>query len=82
MLLIHPDSNEVVVKIEKNDVKIINNFLFKGLKVNGISIPGALRDSFEGKKVIYIEDPLFAKAFIEVYYPNCLKEAGFKLIDL
>lgn len=67
MKLVHKSSGFVVAEKQGRTVSIKDPFLAKELKLKGISIPVPLRDKFEGKAVVRMGDPLFSKAFEEVY---------------
>lgn len=78
MLLIHPVNHFIVAEVNKDRVKIYNKYLLEALRINGICIPKKFQEVFKDKKMVYPGDALFPKAFVEIYYPFCLREAGFK----
>jgi hypothetical protein len=47
------------------------------MKETGILIPPLLTQTFEGREVVFLGDPLFEKAFIEVYYPFCIAHSVY-----
>jgi hypothetical protein len=51
------------------------------LTKSGIHIPFNKQQDFSNRKIIYYkdQDPLVAKAIIEVYFPSTLRESGFTL---
>ena len=44
----------------------------------GIAIPQDYRNEFDGKKIIYIEDEEFARAFKEIFYEYHLNHRKFQ----
>lgn len=78
MKLIHKNTGFTVVEIQKNTVHIKDPFLEKQLKLKGIAIPEFLRPEYNGKPVITMDDPLFSKAFTEVYLPLYLGENSYE----
>lgn len=69
MKLVDPKTDHAIIEFKDNTVKFYSAFLEKILRQEGISIPPGMRSSFNGKEVIFIDDPLFEKAFIEVFWP-------------
>lgn len=67
MKLVHKSTGFIVAEKQGRTVSIKDPFLAKELKLKGISIPAPLRDKFGGKAVVKMDDPLFPKAFEEVY---------------
>lgn len=67
MKLVQKETGHVVVEFQNHKAKFHSHFLEKILSAEGIFIPPVLRNQFEEKEVVYMEDPLFEKAFIEVY---------------
>lgn len=82
------DSNDIsIIYITETTVEFTSDasMIKKILEESGIFIPACRQAEFENKKVIHLDkdlssDPIFAKAFIECYFPNSLRESGFKLI--
>jgi hypothetical protein len=69
MKLIHSKTKFVVVEFQNDKVIFHDRFLEKEMKLRGIAIPPALRDQYEQKAFVKLQDPLFQKAFQEIYYP-------------
>jgi hypothetical protein len=81
MKLIHKQSGFVVAQQQDTALKINDPFLEKELKIKGITIPVALRKDYDGKSVIMMDDPLFPKAFKEVYMKLSMKEEMYQWTD-
>jgi hypothetical protein len=47
---------------------------------SGIGVQPADKPRFEGRGYVKIEDPLFAKALRELYFPRTLRKMGFELV--
>ncbi|MFI0434816.1 MAG: hypothetical protein ACH350_03675 [Parachlamydiaceae bacterium] len=77
--LCHPATNDIVAEISDDKVQFHEENLKKVLNLVGIIIPEPMKEEFENKRTIYPKDKLFYKAFVDVYYPCCLKENGFIL---
>jgi hypothetical protein len=79
-LLINPRTHEVAAKLTeasgKQTVEVYEQWLLRGLSVNGIAVPGGFID---GKCYILLTDKpeWFAKAFTEVYYRHGLMQGGY-----
>lgn len=72
MKLINTKTGFVVVEFKEGKAEFHDRFLEAEMKETGILIPPAMIGGFGGKEVIFLGDPLFEKAFIEVYYPLCI----------
>ncbi len=72
MKLVNTKTGFVVVEFKEKQVKFYDRFLEVEMKETGILIPPALSSLYENKEVIFFGDPLFEKAFVEVYYPLCI----------
>lgn len=72
MKLINTKTGFVVVEFKQGKAEFHDRFLEAEMKETGILIPPAMTASYANKEVIYLGDPLFEKAFIEVYYPLCI----------
>ncbi len=75
--LVHSTSGFVVVEFKEDQIVFNDRFLKVEMEEQGILIPPALKDQFNGKEVVYIDDPLFRKAFVEVYYPLCIADPAY-----
>ena len=78
MQLIHKKTGFVVAEENRTALAIKDPFLLKDLQISGISIPSALRGQYEGKANIKMDDPLFPKAFKEVYLKLQMKEGMYE----
>jgi hypothetical protein len=48
---------------------------------SGIGVPAFDREKFGHKEWIKMDDPLFAKALREIYFPDVLKKMGYKISE-
>ena|SRR3990167_963024 len=78
MKLINKKTGFIVVEFNQGQVKFYDRFLEGEMKETGIWIPEIMRDQFENKEVIFLGEPLFQKAFIEVYYPLCIAQVLYE----
>lgn len=78
MKLINTKTGFVVVEFREGKAQFHDRFLEAEMKETGILIPPLFAHNFEGKEVIYFGDPLFEKAFIEVYYPLCIANSLYQ----
>jgi len=78
MKLINKKTGFIVVEFQKGKVQFHDRFLEAEMKETGILIPPAMTDQFEGKEVIFLGEPLFEKAFLEVYYPLCIANSVYQ----
>jgi hypothetical protein len=76
MKLVKKETGRVVVEFKDNTVKFYSPSLEAEIRRDGVSIPPIMRAQFGGEEVIFIDDPLFEKAFIEVYWPLCMASAN------
>lgn len=68
--IINPKTGFVDVEIQGDEVVIHNRFIKAELEQGGIAIPENLRAQFSGQELVQIADPLFGKAFLEIYSPS------------
>ncbi len=78
MKLINTKTGYIVVEFENGKVQFHDRFLETEMKETGIFIPASMTSEFEGKEVVYLGDPLFEKAFVEVYYPLCIANSLYQ----
>lgn len=78
MKLVNTKTGFVVVEFKQGKAEFHDRFLEAEMKETGILIPPALTHSFQDKEVIFLGDPLFEKAFVEVYYPLCIANAVYQ----
>lgn len=78
MKLVNTQTGYVVVEFQKGKAQFNDRFLEAEMKESGILIPPALSDQFDGKEVIFPDDPLFEKAFVQVYYPLCISNQTYE----
>ncbi len=78
MKLINKKTGFVVVEFKGGKAEFHDRFLEAEMKETGILIPPGLVKQFGNKEVIFYDDPLFEKAFIEVYYPLCIANSLYQ----
>lgn len=69
MKLVNVKSGFVVVEFSKGETHFGDRFLEAEMRKAGILIPQAKRAEFGGKDSVLLGDPLFQKAFVEIYVP-------------
>lgn len=78
MKLVNTKTGFVVVEFQDGKAQFHDRFLEAEMKETGILIPPALVSNYQDKEVIFLGDPLFEKAFIEVYYPLCIANVVYQ----
>ena len=76
--LINMKTGRAVVEFFSGRAIFHDRFLEEEMRQVGICIPSHMLEMFDGKSVIYLTDPLFEKAFIEVYTPFYIENALFQ----
>jgi len=79
--LVNMETGSVVVEFVNGKVQFTDWFLEIEMKKNGIYIPPSIKQHFYGKEIVYIGDPIFERAFIEVYYPLCIANSLYQWQD-
>ena len=69
MQLVDKNTGKVILEFRDEAVIFHSPFLEAQFEERGIPIPLAMQALFEGKQEIFLGDPLFQKAFVEVYLP-------------
>ena len=75
--LINTKTEKTVVTFIGDKVEIHHPILAKELERFGIFIPPIFRETFEGKTAIFLGDPLFQKAFTDVYCPLVIADPAY-----
>ncbi len=78
MKLINKKTGFVVVEFKEGKAEFHDRFLEVEMKETGILIPPMMAKTFHDREVIFLGDPLFEKAFIEVYYPLCIAHSVYQ----
>jgi hypothetical protein len=78
MKLVNTKTGFVIVEFKQGKAEFFDRFLEAEMKETGILVPPAMGPLFENKEVILLGDPLFEKAFIEVYYPLCIANSLYQ----
>jgi|SRR3989344_1098802 len=76
MKLVERKTGETIIEFKDKTVTFHCHFLEKALREGGILIPPIMRREFGGKEVVFVDDPLFEKAFVEVYWPMYMATAN------
>ena len=79
--LMNMETGAVVVEFVDGSVEFGDCFLELEMELNGIYIPSSKKMDFEGKEIVYMNDPLFEKAFREVYDPLCIANSLYQWQD-
>ena len=69
MKLVNTKTGFVLVEFKNGQPSFSDRFLEAEMKERGIAIPAARKNDFQGKETICLSDPLFQKAFVEIYVP-------------
>ena len=67
MKLVKKETGQTIVEFKDHKAIFHSKFLEKVLSNEGILIPPVLRHEFDGKEIIFIDDPLFEQAFVQIY---------------
>lgn len=78
MKLVNVKSGFVVVEFDQEKALFGDRFLEAEMKESGIAIPANRRAEFGGKETILLGDPLFRKAFVEVYVPLSIASSAYR----
>jgi hypothetical protein len=78
MKLVNTKTGFVVVEFKQGKAEFYDRFLEAEMKETGILVPPVMSKDFEEKEVILLGDPLFEKAFIEIYYPYCIANVVYQ----
>jgi hypothetical protein len=78
MKLVNTKTGFVVVEFKQGKAEFHDRFLEAEMKETGILIPPSFVSQYQGKEVILLTDPLFEKAFIEIYYPLCIANVVYQ----
>ena len=79
MKLVHSVTGFVVVEFSQEGKPAFNDrFLKAEMEEQGILIPPSMRTQFNNQEVVYLDDPLFSKAFVEVYFPLCIADPAYE----
>lgn len=78
MKLVNTRTGFVVVEFKQGKAEFHDRFLEAEMTETGILIPPALKESFQNKEIVFLSDPLFEKAFIEIYYPLCIASSLYQ----
>lgn len=81
--IVEPQTKTILATIYRDRVEFTTEGkgLRSNLELSGVNIPAEKRVAYMGRSVVHIADPLFPKAFVDCYFPSCLKESGLKLIQ-
>lgn len=80
MKLVDIETGDIMIEFIEGRVQFLHWFLERVLTNKGIFIPPYLQSEFRNKKAIFPDDPLFQKAFIEVYCKFSLTDPSYQWI--
>ena len=81
MKLVNSKTGFVIAEVSENKCQFHDPIMEQELTNEGIFIPQFLRSEFNGKKHVFPGDPLFAKAFVTVYYEFTIKNKQLFVIE-
>ena len=70
---------KTVATVSEGKIEFYDEILKKVMESHGIQISTAKRESFAGRRIVFLADgnqELFIKAFKEIYYPHVLERHG------
>jgi hypothetical protein len=67
-----------IAEVKDDKVYISRDMLKNQMYLYGVPIPGPLQESFNNKRRVTFDDPLFTRAFIQIYCPDYLQRQGCK----
>ena len=76
--LINAETGSVIVEFLDGKIQFYDRFLETEMKESGIYIPRSKTSDFQDKEIVYLGDPMFEKAFIDVYYPFCIANSLYQ----
>jgi hypothetical protein len=76
MKLVEKETGQAIIEFKDKAVIFHCHFLEKALREGGILIPPIMKRQFDGKEVVFVDDPLFEKAFVKVYWPMYMETAN------
>ncbi|HSX38622.1 MAG TPA: hypothetical protein VLE95_07320 [Chlamydiales bacterium] len=76
--LVNMETGSIIVEFSNDTIRFHDYFLKAEMKQSGIYIPHFKKNYFDEKEIVYLGDPLFKKAFIEIYYPICIGNATYQ----
>ncbi len=82
MTLLVNNHEEKVLTFDNNGTPTFHHEDFElDLRITGVAIPPLLQKEYSNQNKVLTSSPLFKKAFIELYFPEKLKNLGWKLQD-
>lgn len=78
MKIVHKKTQKCLVEFKDGGAHFYDPILEKEMSHKGVYIPPFMRESFEGKTEVFPQDPLFQKAFLEVYCIFVLPQHEFE----
>jgi hypothetical protein len=68
-----------VAEVKDDKVYFFRDSLEEKMHVFGVPIPARLRENFNNQQFVNFDEPLFARAFIQIYFPYYLHRQGCTL---
>ena len=78
MKLVNTRTGFVVVEFKDGAAQFQDRFLEAEMRDRGISIPALRRADFGGKDTVYPGDPMFQKAFADIYVPLSIASPNYQ----
>lgn len=79
--VINPHTKRIIAKFGKGEVEIIDRLTKQNYSSLGLNIPPHLRESFENKQIIQLDDEHFYQAFITAGIWE-LKRSGCEIVPI
>ena len=76
--LVNSETGSIVVTFVEDKIQFNDRFLELEMRETGIFIPSSQTKDFGEKEIVYLGDPLFEKAFVEIYYPLCIANSLYQ----
>ena len=68
-----------MAEVKNGKVRFFNKILENRMNLLGVRIPASVQERFNKEPYITCGNPLFTKAFLEIYFPDYLKRQGCRL---
>ncbi len=78
MKLVNKNTDYVVVEFNDGKATFNDKYFELMFKERGIVVPPAKQKEFQNKRVIFLNDPLFEKAFREIFYPHAMDRSTYQ----
>jgi hypothetical protein len=79
--LVNIETGSIIVEFINGEIRFGDRFLEIEMQQAGIYIPPSKTQDFDNKEIVYMVDPLFEKAFTEIYHPLCIANSLYQWQD-